>query len=259
MFQPLPVGNQSISKKLDIPFKFNTKSSVLKAIYNFYIYLHNQVLAINNSKYFVGIIIIIMNIAGKFVTFRMSKTVESYLKFSFSRNVLVFAMIWMGTRDIYIAALMSIIFVVIVDYLFNEDSMFCCLPENFTDGQINKLEEMGKELTPDDIETMQRILEKLQKGGKENMENKENKDKENKDKDNKDKENKDKENKDKENKEKENKENKDNESKDKESKDKDKQDKDKQAKESEKNENNDSKKKGPEPFVNSRSGAIAGY
>lgn len=159
MFPPPNTGPPVNSK--DPVFQFKSKSRVLNAIYSFYVYLHNQVAAINNSKYFIGIIIIIMNIAGKFVNFKMSKTVESYLKFSFSRNILIFAMIWMGTRDIFIALLMTIIFIFIVDYLFNEESMFCCLPENFTDSQISKLEETNIEITPDDINTIKRIMEKM--------------------------------------------------------------------------------------------------
>lgn len=166
MFQPPMSGPANTKSEPKVIFK--TKSKFLRAMYNFYSYLHNHVAAINNSKYFIGIIIIIMNIAGKFVTFKMSKTVESYLKFSFSRNILIFAMIWMGTRDIFIAILMTIIFVFIVDYLFNEESMFCCLPENFTDSQINKLEETDIKITPDDINTMKRIMDKMSKNADDN-------------------------------------------------------------------------------------------
>lgn len=161
MFPPSNTGPSVSNINIEPKIKFKSKSRFLNAMYNFYVYLHNQVVSINNSKYFIGIIIIIMNIAGKFVNFKMSKTVESYLKFSFSRNILIFAMIWMGTRDIYIAILMTLVFIGIVDYLFNEESMFCCLPETFTDNQISKLEEPDVKITPDDINTMKRIIEKM--------------------------------------------------------------------------------------------------
>ena len=62
------------------------------------------------------IMIIIINIASKFVTFKVSKTMESYLKFNFSRDVLVFAITWMGTRDIYIALVLTILFIIIFDF-----------------------------------------------------------------------------------------------------------------------------------------------
>lgn len=81
---------------------------------------------------FAGLMIIILNIASRFVTVKLSKSMESYLKYTFSRQILIFAIAWMGTRDIYIALLISLIFMICMDFLFNEDSRFCCLPEAFT-------------------------------------------------------------------------------------------------------------------------------
>src|SRR6056300_434608 len=85
---------------------------------------------INNSKIFAGLMIIILNITSKFVNFRFSKSVERYLKYTFSKQILVFAIAWMGTRDIYIALVVTLGFILCFDYLFNEDSMFCCLPDS---------------------------------------------------------------------------------------------------------------------------------
>ena len=79
--------------------------------------------------------------SSKFVTIRLSKTMESYLKYTFSRNILIFTIAWMGTREIYIAALITLVFIVCIDYLFNEESPFCCLSENFTNYHIELLEQ----------------------------------------------------------------------------------------------------------------------
>ena len=73
--------------------------------------------------------IVILNVASKFVNFRFGSTTEKYLKYTFSRQILVFAMTWMGTRDIYIATGMTLVFILFFDFLFNEDSQFCILPE----------------------------------------------------------------------------------------------------------------------------------
>lgn len=118
------------------------KSGFMMGINNIISYLHNSTKALNQSKIFAGLMIIIINIASKFVTFKVSKTVESYLKFTFSRNVLVFAGTWMGTRDIYVALFITLLFIFVVDFLFNEASMFCCLPKSYTNIQVAKLEGM---------------------------------------------------------------------------------------------------------------------
>jgi hypothetical protein len=103
---------------------------------------HDNVKVMNNSKLFAGLMIIILNVSSKFVTIKLSKSMEAYLKYTFSRNILIFAIAWMGTRDIYIALGITILFIVFMDYLLNEDSPYCCLPHDFTDYHLNLAESM---------------------------------------------------------------------------------------------------------------------
>ena len=46
--------------------------------------INDQVQVLNNSKIFAGIMIIILNIASRFVNIKLSKSMESYLKHTFS-------------------------------------------------------------------------------------------------------------------------------------------------------------------------------
>jgi len=128
-------------------------------------YLNNHIRSLNDSKIFAGMMIIIINIASKFVTFKVSKTVESYLKFTFSRDILVFAITWMGTRDIYIAIGMTLLFVFIADYLLNENSAFCCLPKSYTSRQVALLDNPNKEPTQEEIVKAKMVLEKVSPQG----------------------------------------------------------------------------------------------
>jgi len=99
---------------------------------------------LNTSKIFAGLMIIILNIGSRFVTIKLSKSMEAYLKYTFSKQILIFAIAWMGTRDIYIAFIVMIIFTICTEYLFNEESRFCCLSENFTNYHIELLENNEK-------------------------------------------------------------------------------------------------------------------
>jgi|UniRef100_A0A6C0DY71 hypothetical protein len=121
--------------------------------------IHNHVKLLNESKIFAGLMIIIINIASKFVTFKFSKSMESYLKFTFSRDILVFAITWMGTRDVYIALSFTLLFVFIADYLMNENSMFCCLPASFIDKHVSMLEGFNENLSKEEIEKYKKIME----------------------------------------------------------------------------------------------------
>ena len=131
---------------------------------------NSRIYEINNSKLFAGIIIIILNISSKFVSIKLSKSVESYLRNTFSRNILVFAMVWMGTRDIYIAFAMTLAFIVLADYLFNEESRMCCLPEGFTEYHLS-LNEAGisqaTNITKEDVEHAKEVLQKAKDAGME--------------------------------------------------------------------------------------------
>jgi hypothetical protein len=140
------------------------KTGIMQTVEKLSAYVNDRVKALNQSKIFAGVMIVIINIASKFVTFKVSKTVESYLKFTFSRHMLVFAATWLGTRDIYIALFMTLIFMLIVDVLFNEKSMFCCLPESFINEQVSKLEGMENQMpTPEEIVKAKIVLEKANK------------------------------------------------------------------------------------------------
>ncbi len=107
--------------------------------------IHNNVTMLNGSKIFAGIMIIVLQISSRFVTIRLSKTMESYLKYTFSKQILIFAIAWMGTRDIYIALIIALIFSFITDVLCNEESNYCMLPNNFKDYHIQLAEEKEDE------------------------------------------------------------------------------------------------------------------
>jgi len=135
----------------------NTKDeSILLYIVN---YFNNHVQSLNNSKVFAGLMIITLNIVSKFVNIKLGKTLESYLKHSFSKQILVFTIAWMGTRDIYIALFITLCFIIIAEFLLHEDSKFFILSEDTRDHYINLLDS-NENVTEEDIKRARDILEK---------------------------------------------------------------------------------------------------
>jgi len=111
-------------------------------------YIHSHINALNTSKIFAGIMIIVLNIASRFVNIKLSKTMESYLRHTFSRQALIFAIAWMGTRDIYIAFIITLIFSLFVDALLNEDSQYCILSSDVTEYYTNLSDSDEKPTNP---------------------------------------------------------------------------------------------------------------
>lgn len=134
-------------------------NNIVDAFTNLFNYLHNNILALNNSKIFAGLMIVTLNISSKFVTFKLSKSMESYLKYTFSRDLLLFTIAWIGTRDIYISFIITLVFLIILDFLLNEDSIFCCLPKHFTDYHISLLDKQ-EIVTDEEIQKAKDVLEK---------------------------------------------------------------------------------------------------
>ena len=48
-----------------------------------------------------------------------------------TKQLLVFAMAWMGTRDIYTALVLTAVFTILSDHIFNEESPYCCVPDKY--------------------------------------------------------------------------------------------------------------------------------
>ena len=105
-------------------------------------FLHEHVLALSNSKVFVGLVIICLNTASKFVNVKLSRTTENYLKTSFAWQILIFCMSFMATRDIYVALFLTFVFVMLTQYICNEESAFCMLPDSFKE-RYTSLAESG--------------------------------------------------------------------------------------------------------------------
>jgi hypothetical protein len=74
---------------------------------------------------------ILLNIGSKFIAIQFSKSTEEYLKLNITKQLLIFAMAWMGTRDIYTALILTAVFTILSDHLFNEESPYCCVPEKY--------------------------------------------------------------------------------------------------------------------------------
>jgi hypothetical protein len=83
---------------------------------------------IDNSKIFTALMMICLNIGSKYITIKLSKSQEEYMKNYVAREVLVFAVIWMGTRDVALSLVLTFVFYVITEYLFHEESSLCLMP-----------------------------------------------------------------------------------------------------------------------------------
>ena len=118
---------------------------------------------LNNSKFFAGIIMIMLNIGSKYITVELSKSQEQYLKNNVGRQILIFAISWMGSRDIITALVLTAVFTVLTDHLFNEESDYCIIPKKYR--KFEHLLDTDKDgvVSQEEIDNATKILEKARK------------------------------------------------------------------------------------------------
>jgi len=119
--------------------------------------------SLNDSKLFAGLVMIMLNIGSKYITIELSKSQEQYLRNSVGRQMLIFAIAWMGSRDIVIALILTAVFTILTDHLFNENSKFCIIPKNYRNFE-DALDLNGDGVvSEDEIKKATELLEKAKK------------------------------------------------------------------------------------------------
>ena len=135
----------------------------MNSIFDIFSFLNTHVMYLNNSKFFAGVIMIVLNMCSKFITLQFSKSTEEYLKMTVTTQLMVFAMAWMGTRDIYTALVLTAVFTILSEHIFNEESHMCIVPYKYR--ILNKLVDTNNDgiVSDKEVEDAIQILEKARK------------------------------------------------------------------------------------------------
>jgi len=111
--------------------KKEPQGSIFSPLWNTIHFINYKIIHLNGSKLFAGIVMILLNIGSKFVTIQFSKSTEEYLKYTVSKQLLVFCMAFVASRDLYVALALTAVFTILSEYLFNEESALCIVPYDY--------------------------------------------------------------------------------------------------------------------------------
>ena len=87
-------------------------------------------MSVNSNPYFIGLMMLMLNLGGRFVSMEMSKSQELFFQNVWVRRLLIFTILFVGTRNVAVAFWMSIIIILCLGYLFNENSSLCLFTGN---------------------------------------------------------------------------------------------------------------------------------
>lgn len=115
---------------------------------------------INNSKLLAGLGMIILNLFSKYVVLDLSKSQEAFIRNTVTREILIFIISFVGTRDLILSLILTAIFVVLSGTLFNEESKFCVIPEKYKYLHNEVDANRDGKISDDEIKKAQEILYK---------------------------------------------------------------------------------------------------
>ena len=83
------------------------------------------ILNLNNSKFFIGLTMILVNLGSKYLVEELSANQAQLFNNTLIRRLILFSVIFMATKDIVISLAITAAFIILVSGLFNENSRFC--------------------------------------------------------------------------------------------------------------------------------------
>jgi len=125
--------------------------------------INEFVQSLNSSTFFAGVMMICLNIGSRYVQLNLTESTEQFIKYALTKELLVFTVAWMGTRNIYMALVLTAVFVVLADFIMNENSKYCLLPKKFL--QLRKSVDINNDsiISDKEINDATELLEKAKR------------------------------------------------------------------------------------------------
>ena len=120
--------------------------------------LEQAFMAINTNPYFIGLMMLLLNMGGRFLGMELSKEQEKLFQNPWIRRALFFTVLFVATRNVFVAAIMTVFVLLIFSFLLNENSELCLWQESCN----KKSDDQGpmQGLTPEETEIWRRLNEK---------------------------------------------------------------------------------------------------
>ena len=83
-------------------------------------YLQIQLDRLSENKIFIGLIMIMVNIGARFIIEELSDDLRAIAKGEVFRKIVIFCSVFLATRDIMVALIVTIVFVVLINEVLGE-------------------------------------------------------------------------------------------------------------------------------------------
>lgn len=131
--------------------------------------LDAAILSLNSNPYFIGTMMLLLNLGGRFISMEISKSQEQFFQNPWIRRMLIFTVLFVGTRNVMVAFWMTLFIILCIGYLFNENSSLCLFhlgqpgsscADGPTPSQMQAQMTPATPFTPEEAEIYRRLNEK---------------------------------------------------------------------------------------------------
>lgn len=131
--------------------------------------LDAAILSLNSNPYFIGTMMLLLNLGGRFISLEISKSQEQFFQNPWVRRMLIFTVLFVGTRNVMVAFWMTLFIILCIGYLFNENSSLCLFhlgqpgsscADGPTESQVQAQMTPATPFTPEENEIYRRLNEK---------------------------------------------------------------------------------------------------
>lgn len=121
----------------------------------------------NTNPYFIGVMMLILNLGGRFISLEVTKGQETFFQNPWFRRFLIFTVLFVATRNILVSALMTFVITLFIGYLFNENSSLCLFGKGNNKlsycSKDDKTTEKPISMSVEEMEILNRLQAKSQK------------------------------------------------------------------------------------------------
>lgn len=116
---------------------------------------------LNTNPFFIGIMMLLLNLGGRFLGMEISKNQERVMQHPWVRRFFIFTVLFVATRNILVAFFLTIVVLIFLAFLFNENS------DLYLGGkQPQETAQPLQGLTVEETEILRRLTEKQQRMSK---------------------------------------------------------------------------------------------
>jgi hypothetical protein len=90
--------------------------------------ISSTILWLNTNPYLIGMLMLLLNLGGRYLTLELTKKQEAFLQAPWTRVAIFFTVIFIATRNLVAAFWVTLAFFFVIWIVANENSPFCMIP-----------------------------------------------------------------------------------------------------------------------------------